>query len=89
MADLAGIADVGTGVVLDDDRQVAALLEILLDGLDPGQLALQGDIENIGSPPRLQADPIAAANFVSSDVDALQLRAALGFPFNIHRSTPE
>ena len=73
MADLAGGADVGAGIVVDRDGHVDAVFEVLLDRDDRCELAGEDDVECVGAALRPQAHVIADAEFAITDVQRFDL----------------
>src|SRR5581483_9803340 len=59
--DLAREPEVLARVVVDDDGQVDAPLEVGLDGLDRRRLAREGDVEDVGPGARPEAHAVARA----------------------------
>src|SRR5262249_18346137 len=64
-------AQVLAGVVVHDDGEVDAAVEILLDRLDHCALSGQGQVQNVRPAARPQADAIPLTDLRSADVDAL------------------
>jgi hypothetical protein len=76
MPGLAGESEVPAGVVVDGHGEVAPAVVVLLDGHHRGRSSGEGEVEDVGSPLRMEPDPRP-----SSDVlvpDAQRARPAVG-----------
>src|SRR4051794_9123776 len=72
VAGLPQLAEVPAWIVVHDDSQVDAPLEVLLDRLDRGGPPLQGQIEDVSAATGPEADAIAPPQLRRADVNALQ-----------------
>lgn len=84
MPDLAGGADIRSGVVVDRHRQMEATFVILFDGDDRCNLSAKNDVKGIGAAARLQADAIAVAQLRVTNLDGFDSSRGPHRPVQAH-----
>jgi hypothetical protein len=70
-------AELAAGVVVDDDSQLYAVVEVLLDGFDHRDLAGQRDVHDVRLLLRPDADAIPDAQLDAEHHDAFDRRMRL------------
>src|ERR1041384_7551814 len=81
MARLAQHTEIAAGVVVEDNGQLDAAVEIVLDGLDDTDFPGKCNVEDIGAAARAERDLFACAKFLRSGEptkSAVQFHELLG-----------
>jgi hypothetical protein len=79
------LAEIVPGIVIDGERKVDAVFEILLDRSDRGCLSPECHVEDVHGFSRTDPDSAAQPEFDSRDLDSLDRRSLFEWVFVIHR----
>lgn len=77
MRDLSQVAQILSGVILDDDGDVDEAFQVLFKRLDDGHTPAEGNVHDVAPGPWLQADAIAGADGLIRRDRRLQVRRSL------------